>query len=473
MPRKDTESISQLLDNAPINRLHMKIWFTCAMGVFLDGFDFFIIGLAYPLISQDMGLSDPFLEGVVVAAAIVGAMVGASTLGPLTDRMGRKKVYVVNLVAFVVFALFSALSWDVWSLLVSRFLLGLGIGAEYPISASFISEIVPSRRRGSMLIGCFAFQALGMLFGALAGLVVLEVYPQTHAWRWMLALGMVPAILVSFLRLTAPESPRWLISRGRVEEASAILSELLGREVSPEQARSIETTTRPPRYAELFAPQNRRRLVLATVPWFLMDIATYGVGLFTPIILAAMAFGGKGSLVATELASVEGAAFLDVFLVVGFLLAMRYIDRLGRIPLQLAGFASMAAGLFVLAWTTTAPGGSQAHLPMVFFGFILFNLMMNAGPNSTTYVLPAEIFETGIRASAHGLASASAKFGAAVGVFFFPVLRDMLGMTATLVAVGCICLLAMAVTYVFRVETKGVSLAEAGTQPEAQPLTTP
>ena len=160
----DVIALHQALDEAPLSRLHWKIWFLSAMGIFLDGFDLFIIGVALPLISASMD-ADPWTVGLIGAAAPLGAMVGAFTLGPLTDRFGRKSMYLVDLFIFLVFTALSALAWGPLSLMTFRFLLGVGIGADYPISSSYIVEFMPARLRGKMLIGGFSFQAAGALAG--------------------------------------------------------------------------------------------------------------------------------------------------------------------------------------------------------------------------------------------------------------------------------------------------------------------
>src|SRR5262249_31230675 len=157
--------IQQALDTIPLQRIHWEIWFLSAMGVFLDGLDLFIVGVALPLIGHQF-TTDPWVVGLVGAASPLGAMVGAFLLGPLTDRLGLKPMYLVYLLFFILFALLSALAWDVPSLIVFRLLLGVGIGADYPISSSLIAEFMPARVRGRMLVGAFSFQAIGSLAGA-------------------------------------------------------------------------------------------------------------------------------------------------------------------------------------------------------------------------------------------------------------------------------------------------------------------
>ncbi|HZT80781.1 MAG TPA: MFS transporter, partial [Gemmataceae bacterium] len=329
------------------------------------------------------------------------------------------------------------------------------IGADYPISSSYVSEFMPARIRGRMLVSSFSFQAIGSLVGAAIGLLILVVHPDLDAWRWMLAAGILPALLVAVLRSNLPESPRWCAAHGRTQEAAAISSALSGCQVT------VDSRPEPHLpYTALFSPPFLHRTILATVPWFLMDIGLYTIGFFTPTILAAMAFTGHGSWVAKDIASTEGAVFLDLFLVVGFGLAIWLVDRWGRIRLQMLGFAGMTIGLLLLVIAGGLPGGTQQHVPLVFFGFALFNLAVNAGPNATTFLLPAELFPTSLRASGHGLAAACGKVGAAFGLFVLPVLKQSLGLTPTLAFVAGACFLGLLVTFAFQTETSGRSLEE-------------
>lgn len=440
--------IDVLLDEAPLTRLHIRVWLLSAMGILLDGFDFFIIGVAIPLITVQFDAS-PLEVGLVSAAAVIGAIVGASTLGPVTDRLGRRIVFMADLAMFVAFAAGSALAWSIWSLIAFRFLLGICIGADYPISASYLAEISPRKSRTRLLVGAFTLQAAGQLLGAVVGLVILQITTDVGAWRWMLAAGIPPAVLVVFLRLGVPESPRWLASKGRLEEAAAVTARFVRTTVTAEQVRGHERVDKVP-WRTLFGPALRARTALSSVPWFLMDIATYGVGVFTPTILAALAFSGDGTYLADDIASTKGAAVLDLFLVIGFALALLLINRVGKIRLQLSGFVAMAVGLVTLAVASALLGGGDQHLVLVFGGFAVFNLFMNMGPNATTYLLPAEAFPTKVRASAHGFATASGKTGAAVGLLLFPFMKSSIGLSPTLVIIAAGCLVAAGVTFALR-----------------------
>ncbi|PSR32873.1 MAG: MFS transporter [Sulfobacillus benefaciens] len=449
----DTENINGALDNAKLSRTHWKVWFLSAMGVFLDGFDLFIIGVALPLIGHSMGVSKSWI-GLVGAAAPLGAMVGAFTLGRYTDKLGRKAMYLFDLLFFVIFAGLSALAWNIESLLAFRFLLGIGIGADYPISSTYVSEFMPKKIRGRMLSGAFSFQAVGALFGAAVGLGILMVHPNPDAWRYMLAIGVIPAVVVMILRTSVPESPRWHMAQGNAEKAQEITRQLTGKTV---MANTVEAKLN---YRELFSKKYIRRTVLATVPWFLMDIGLYGIGVFTPTILAVMAFTGHGSFIHKDILSTQGAVFLDVFLVVGFALSILLIEKWGRIRLQWLGFLGMTAAMVLLAFVGVPKGSSGMTMAVIFLGFALFNIMVNMGPNATTWILPTELFPTSLRASGHGLAAASGKFGAAVGIFLLPVMVKNVGIGPTLAMVAIASFLGLLVTWLLGYETSGRSLEE-------------
>ncbi len=468
------------LDRARFSSLHRKFWLLAALGIMLDGFDFFIIGVANPLIAKDFGTSS-VETGLVSAAAILGAVFGAGLLGPIADKVGRRRIFKLDLVLFVVFSILCMLAWDVWSLIAFRFVLGIAVGLDYPIAASYLAEILPTRNRGRWLVGGFAMQSVGILLGALVGVVVLTLIPEVDSWRWMLGLGVVPAIVIIFLRRNVPESPRWLAQNGQEEEAERIAQELVGhpvevtaidRERSEPQPEGIRAFIQP----QLFRKKMMRRTILTSVPWFLMDIATYGVGIFTPTLIAAIAVSGADTtFIADDLVSTEATALLDLLLPVGFLIAIFLVDRAGRIRLQITGFIGMTVALCLLATSELLTGGADSHLLLVAIGFAVFNLSMNAGPNATTYALPAEIFPSEVRAAGNGFAAGCAKLGAAIGVFTFPVLLDDIGAGALLFGVAGCCLVGLLVTIVFRIEPMGRSLEEVSGQElsEVPPRVTP
>jgi MFS family permease len=457
--------LGESLDFARFGELHFRYWLLAALGIMLDGFDFFIIGVASPLLVKEFNLSSSE-QGLITAAAILGAILGAGLLGPIADKIGRRLIFRVDLVLFIVFSIACVFAWSIWSLFAFRFILGIAIGLDYPIAASYLAEVLPAKGRGRWLVSAFSLQALGILMGAIVGVIVLQVAPHIDSWRWMLGFGAIPALIIVFLRRGVPESPRWLAQNGQEAEAERVTEELVGhpvevtaadREKKEETPEGIKALIQP----ALFKRKMLRRTVFTAAPWFLMDIATYGVGVFTPTLIAAMVVhGANTSFIIDDITSTKATAVLDVFLPIGFAIAIVLVDRVGRIPLQITGFAGMTIALCILATTELLTGGAEAHLPMVVVGFAMFNTLMNAGPNATTYALPAEVFPSEIRAAGHGFAAASAKFGAALGVFLFPVLLDSIGTSALLFIIAGCCLVALTITALLRIEPKGRSLDE-------------
>ncbi|MGF1494206.1 MAG: MFS transporter [Microcoleaceae cyanobacterium] len=468
-------SFEQRLDQSSLTRPMWMLWGLSAGLIALDGFDFFIIGLALPFLRQDFHLNSTEV-GAVAVAAIAGSLVGSLTLGPVTDKIGRQVMLVVDVVIFLIATAGTALAWNAISLILFRFLVGIGIGADYPISVSYITENVPSRWRGRMVIGAFTFQAVGALIGAVTGLATIHIfeaiYPENalpaiqYAWRWMLGVGFILAIGVAIIRLRFQlESPRYHISRGEYTEASECASKLLNEtvEITPDSDPRVETTQL--NYGSLFKGEYRKRTLLAAVPWFLQDIATYGIGIFTPVIIGTIAFTDKTDFIDRELASARGSAFVDIFLILGFLVAIVLVEKLGRIKLQITGFLGMAIGLSVLSIASILSSSGEPNVPLTFAGFLIFNLMMNAGPNATTFLLSGEVFPTSIRASGAGFAAAFAKAGAVLGTFILPILKKFLGVPNLMFLLGIICILAAVITYAVRIETTGRSLEKVEDEP--------
>lgn len=461
-------SFEERLDASPITRTMGLLWLLSAGLIALDGFDFFIIGVAIPFLKQDFGLNATAI-GAVATAAVAGSLVGSLTLGPITDRVGRQLMLIVDVAIFVVATAGTALAWNAASLIAFRFLVGVGIGADYPISVSYITENVPARFRGRMVVGAFTFQAVGALLGAVTGVVTLSIfkglYPDTdqfaiqYAWRWMLGVGVLLAVAVAIVRLSfSLESPRYYISRGEYDAASAAATQLLESPMTITAELEPPIATERPTYRKLFNVHHRRGTLLASVPWFLQDIATYGVGIFTPAIIGMLAFASEPDFLMREIDSAKGSAVVDLFLILGFICALLLVEKLGRIRLQIIGFIGMAVGLGILASSSLLLPGSQGELLLVISGFLVFNLLMNAGPNATTFLLSGEVFSTSIRATGAGFAAAFAKAGAVLGTFGLPILQKSFGVPWLLIALSGCCLIAALLTFVFRIETTGRSL---------------
>jgi MFS family permease len=274
----------------------------------------------------------------------------------------------------------------------------------------------------------------------------------------MLAVGLVLAIAIAMLRSQfLLESPRYYLAKGDYAAASEAASQLLHQPINIQPDPTTTATTNLD-HPSVFSRQSLHPILLASLPWFLQDIATYGIGIFTPVIIGFLAFTSEPDVVTQTLAAAKGAAFVDLFLIAGFLLAVLLVDRVGRIPLQIVGFLGMAVGLLLLAIAAGyQPSELSHHRILVFSGFIIFNLMMNMGPNATTFLLSGEVFPTAIRASGAGLAAAIAKAGAILGTFGLPIVQQQWGVSPLLLGLSLICVLAALITYGLRIETSGRS----------------
>lgn len=451
------------LDQSPLTRSMWLLWILAAGLIALDGFDFFIIGVALPFLEKDFNLTTAEI-GTIAVAAIAGSLLGSLTLGPITDKIGRQKMLVIDIALFIIASAGTALAWNAVSLIFFRFLVGVAIGADYPISVAYITENVPSRLRGRMVIGAFTFQAVGALFGAITGILVIycfqSVYPDTaipairYAWRWMLGIGLLLAISMGVLRLQfLLESPSYYIAKGDYKSAELAAQELLEQPIKITPETDPQPQGEQLNYSSLFSRKYLRNTIFASVPWFLQDIATYGMGIFTPTIIAILAFAKETDFLVRQIQSTKGSAIVDLFLIMGFLIAVILVDKVGRIPLQIIGFIGMAIGLSLLAFSGDPNQILEPNFILVFVGFLVFNLLMNAGPNSTTFLLSGEVFPTAIRASGAGLAAAIAKSGAILGTFLLPLLKDNLGVDNLLFILAGCCLLGAILTYLLKVET--------------------
>jgi MFS family permease len=458
--------------SVPMTRMQWRIWGLATAGKFFEGLVVFMTGVALPLMVAEFGLS-PAEKGLVGAAPLAGIMVGAVTLGGLADIYGRRRMFVVEMVVFVVFLVGLSLSPGFGWMVFFLFGVGVALGCDYPTGHLVVSESIPSRNRGRLVLGAFAFQAVGALVGTALGFAILVNDPALGAWRTMYAVVIVPAALVVIARLFISDSGQWLMSQGRRNEAEHELQRLLDRVPQyPKRVHLAEMSAAHTqnmnggRWRDLFSKKNRRATILASVPWFLQDLGTYGIGIFTPTILAHTVgreianAPNMAGVIARDLEGAKGAALVDTLLIVGILAAVLLSDRVGRIRLQVLGFIGCAMGLAMAAAQSHV--GEPARTLLLFGGFMLFNFMTNLGPNAQTYLLAGEVFPTNIRGKGAGFAAAFAKIGAVLTAFVFPLVLAETGTTILLCGLIATSLLGAAITWWFRIETNGVNLEEIG-----------
>ncbi|HKR70801.1 MAG TPA: MFS transporter [Streptosporangiaceae bacterium] len=424
------------LDEAATGSQHWKILLTSGMGFFTDAYDLFIIGVAATMITNEWHIAS-YQKSLLSSLALLTSALGAVFFGHIADKLGRRKIYGFEVLVLAVGAIASAFSPSIWWLIGLRGVLGFGIGGDYPVSATIMSEYAAKRNRGRMVALVFSMQGAGLVIGPLVAIALLKTGMSTdYAWRIMLALGAVPALAVFWLRRQIKETPRFLLAEMEAKEASQ----------HAERARKA-TGLR----GVLADRRMLRWLIGASLAWLLFDFAYYGNTISSPLIVSLVnPHAGLIGITAITLAIFAVAALP------GYLLAAATIDKIGRRSLQAIGFAVMAIA-FGCLWLV--PGATTTLVPfLLLFGATYF--FAEFGPNTTTFVYPAEIFPVRVRTTSHGIAAAAGKVGAFIGTYALTALLPAIGLSSTSAIVAAVCILGLLATVTLLPEPKGASLEE-------------
>jgi PHS family inorganic phosphate transporter-like MFS transporter len=443
------------LDNSKVTRFQWKIMFVAGMGFFTDAYDLFIIGIVVALLRPEWGLSTSqvsLLNSVTLLASAAGAIV----FGRIADILGRKRIYGYEVLILAIGALASAFAPNFWFLVICRVILGIGIGGDYPVSATIMSEYSGRQSRGRMVGLVFAMQGAGLVVGPLiaSGLLASGLANDT-TWRILLGLGAIPGVAVFYLRRRIHETPRFALAGGAVAEADAAIAAATGAKAV---GRAAESAARVPQRAlEGFGILlHSRRMLLwligAAGAWALLDFCYYGNTISTPEILALL--NPAASLLHNTLIQL---AIFGVFAVPGYVVAIALLDRAGRKKIQLLGFGMMALMFLLIG---VVPGVSQAAVPFILlYGVSYF--FTEFGPNTTTFIYPAEIFPVEVRTTGHGIAAGTGKLGAFAGAFLFPhLLASSLGIRGAEIVAGVAAAAGLLLTAVLLPEPKGKTLEQ-------------
>lgn len=480
-----TSSLLSRLDEARVGRLQWKIMFVSGMGFFTDAYDLFVIGIVAALLKPEWHLATSQIS-LLNSVTLATSAIGAAVFGRVADIFGRKRIYGYEVLILAIGALASALAPGYLALLICRAVLGIGIGGDYPVSATIMSEYAGKRSRGAMVGLVFAMQGAGLLVGPLvASALLASGMPASISWRVLLALGAIPGLAVFYLRRRIRETPRFAMASGAAEEAEAAVAEATASPPGPAAGRVVLGTLPlpgPARPATPAAPPGVIRTatasqwqlladgfrVLARNPrmlawlagtagaWAMLDFAYYGNTISAPEILALVS--PSASLLHNTLIQL---AIFAVFAVPGYVVAICLLDRAGRKGIQLLGFAMMAVPFAIIG---IFPQVSAAAAPFIaVYGVSYF--FTEFGPNTTTFVYPAEIFPVTVRTTGHGVSAAAGKLGAFAGAYAFPaMLASGMGLRGSELVAAVICLGGLVLTAALLPEPKGRSLEELSEQ---------
>jgi putative MFS transporter len=401
------------LDEKPLSPQQRKAALLVAFGEFIDGYDLLVMGAALIAIQPQFHLTASEV-GLLGASTFLGAMVSLLIFGDMSDRIGRRAIFIANLFFFVAFALASAFVTDTTQLFIMRFLVGVGVGMDIPTSTAYLAEISPRRQRGRIQGSLLNIMwILGAMSSTLVALPLIAWFGD-EAWRWMLGLAAVPALLILLGRKGLPESPRWLLAQGRVEEARQAFA-AFGIEATPEMLSTAPRNRGS--YGELFARPHLKRVLLVSLVFMLNCFSGSISSIATPLVLKSV---GALSTQTTLLfsASVWFASLL------GTLVGATLIDRIGRRTLCYLSATPYAAIALIMG---AFAGHNTAVLVGGYFAISFVNWM---GTAVLGWVWASELFPTHLRGRSQGVCNACCRLAISANIFLVPIALAGIGFQA-------------------------------------------
>jgi putative MFS transporter len=448
--RPVSSPISQRLDRVPFNRKHFKVLTGSGVGWALDAMDVGLISFIIAALTAQWGITKGE-AGWIASVGFIGMAIGASVGGLLADRLGRRHVFALTLLVYGIATGASALVGGLVTLLVLRFFVGLGLGAELPVASTYVGEFAPSRIRGRLIVILEAFWAVGWTAAALIGYFVIPV--SDAGWRWAFAIGALPAVYAIIVRMHLPESPRWLATRGRLDEADRIVSEFEAASgmtpvavKAPADADAAATVTAVvggtagARLVALFGRELRVRTVSLWVVWACVNFAYYGAFIWIPSILYANGFDlvkSFGFTLIITLAQLPGYA------------ASAWLIELWGRRITLSTFLAGSA-LSAFAFGNVSSAGA-----IIAFGCALS--FFNLGAWGALYAVTPEIYPTSLRGTGAGSAATIGRVAAIVAPLMVPVLLTAGGSALTFAVFGAFFAIACVAAWGL-VDLKGVAL---------------
>ena len=439
LPQKNPKNIiHKTLDDVAMSPLLRKITIFSAGGSFLDGYVLALIGVALTQITPMFDLSVEW-SAAIGASVMVGIFFGTLFGGYLTDRIGRRKMFIIDVVAIGVFSILSVFATGPLELVLARFFIGVFVGADYPIATSLIAEFTPKKSR-SISMGMVS---AAWYFGATAAAFVgYALYGIDDGWKWMLGSAVIPCVILLIGRHNIPESPMWLAQKGKTKEAEKVMEQVYGDGIEIE----IEDPGEKTKIRKLFQGGYLKRIIFLGIIILCQVVPMYAIYMFGPEIMSAFGLGyGKDSIL--------GESVISLFFLVGTFPAMFWLNSLGRRPLLIRSLAFMAVGLVILGFFPDAP----VIVIIIAFGLYAF---FSGGPGILQWLYPNELFPTEVRASAVGIAIAFSRIGTIFATYATPLFLAEFGIGATMLVAAGLVIVGLVISVLMAPETKGKSLLE-------------
>jgi putative MFS transporter len=410
-------------DDAPLRLFHARVAVASCGGVFSDGYGLGIIGISLSRAPPQLGLN-PVWMGLLGGASLFGLFAGALLTGPAADRFGRRPIFACNMAVLAMLSLLQGLTGSAAQLLALRLAIGFLLGTDYVVSKALLTEFTPRRARGRILGLLSVAWAGGYACAYFVGFALGESGPET--WRWMLLTGALPCLLVLPLRITMPESPRWLMNHGYADEAARVVRDNFGRDVAPPLRTPAPPAARG-RWRQLLSPAWRLRTLVGCAFFTCQVIPYFAVGTFVSQVMSAM----------NVRSGYVGGLIYNVSLLGGAAAGLIVVDRLPRRSFLIGSFGIAAAAMFILSVWNNIPPLAMTILFAVFAGVL-------SAASNLVYVYLPELFPTDLRASGIGLAIAASRTGSAISTFLLPIIvaaygvRTALGACVAVLAIGAV-----------------------------------
>lgn len=438
-------SLTERLNRLPVTSLHKKIIFVIGFALFFEFFDVFLSGVLGSVLTQQFHVSNT-VQPLLLGSSFLGMFLGALLIGNLADRIGRKKAFYANLIIYSVFTLLGAFSNNVTTLIIFRFLAGVGIGSQPALCDTYLSELLPNSKRGRLTAWAYTVQVCAVPVEGFLARWLVPVHVGMAGWRWLFIIGAVGGFAALVMQKILPESPRWLTSIGRGKEAEDII-QMFEKQAEPLSTFTSITNVNSNMVLEklpvstLFQKDFIGRTIMLWVFQILQTIGYYGFGTLVPIVLAA-----KGI---TVLHSLEYTTISFLGYPIGSLISLPIIERVQR-KWMIVGSALGMAVFGILFGISISPA---AILTLGFLYTLVSNIFSNA-----YHVFQAEIFPTSIRATATGSAySLSRLMSGLMPFILLPILKQH-GATVMFEIVACAMVLIMIDIGVFGPKTTGLAL---------------
>ncbi len=444
--------ISGRMERLPMTSYQTKLFCIIATAWFFDSMDLGVMTFILGSIKAEFGLSIA-QTGIVASASFLGMLIGAAVAGVLADRFGRKPVFQVSMVFWGIGSLFCGLSTDVNMLIASRIVLGFGMGMEFPVGLSIVSEIVPSNRRGRYLAILEGFWPIGFICSGVLSYLLLEPI----GWRGIFFVLAVPAVFVFYIRRHVPESPRWLSDSGQSEKADNVMTTmenhvrktLNNKELPPIVSLPTAATQSNSgnSFSELWKGEYGRRTLMLWILWFFALMGYYGLTSWLGALLQQAGYEVTKSVQYTVTISLAG--------IPGFIFASWIIEKIGRKPTCVLLLLGSAVSVYIYGHVASVKG--ELHYLMMSGMFMQFCLF---GMWSILYAYTPELYPTRIRATGAGFASSIGRLGSFVGPFAVGFLLPVTGQTGVFTLGAASFVIAAAVVVLLGVETRGRALED-------------